>query len=423
MTDIQRKKIAIVGTGISGLAAASLLHPHHDITVFEQNDYIGGHSRTVTVNTKDGVIPVDTGFIVFNKRNYPLLTRLFAHLGVPVAKSSMSFGVSVNKGWLEYSTQNPSTLFAQKRNLFRPSFWRMITDILTFNRTAQHYLSKDPSYTMADCLRDTKLGSWFRDYFLLAMGGAIWSTPVSEMLNFPARSFIRFFDNHGLLSVNDHPQWYTVIGGSREYVKRLIHPFESRIHCQRGVTGIHREGGQVWVEDVHGKTEAFDEVVLACHADQALTLLKDTNMKEGEILSGFQYQPNRAVLHSDTSFMPRVRKTWASWIYLSEERKDNSPAVSLTYWMNNLQPLQTDQPLLVTLNPGHEPDPKLVYNDYWFDHPVFDTQAIINQDRIKEIQGQNGLWFCGAYQRYGFHEDGLDSAVAMAELMGISPVW
>ncbi len=418
-----RKKIAIIGTGISGLSAASLLNPQHDVTVFEKNDYIGGHSRTVEMNTKDGTIPVDTGFIVFNKRNYPLLTRLFDHLDVHYVKSDMSFGASIENGWLEYGTQNILNIFAQKKNLLRPSFWGMIADILKFNKSAGSYLSKDPRFTLGECLDELKMRPWFKHYFLLAMGGAIWSTPLEEMLKFPACTFIRFFENHGLLTVNDHPQWYTVKGGSREYVQRLTAPFKDKIHTNRGASKVWRDENTVTVEDTQGKKEMFDDVVFACHADQALAMIMDASTDEREILSAFRYQPNRAILHRDISFMPKNRNAWASWVYLSEKKEDNSHQVSLSYWMNNLQPLETDIPIIVTLNPGHEPDPKLVYNDYLFDHPVFDEAAITNQGRIDNIQGANRFWFCGAYQRYGFHEDGLDSAVRMAKRMGVNPTW
>lgn len=423
MVSLSKRNIAIIGTGISGLGAASLLYTHHNITIYEKNDYVGGHSRTINVTTKDGIIPVDTGFIVFNKRNYPLLTRLFEHLKVPIAKSDMSFGASINNGWLEYGTKKIGHIFAQRGNLFKPAFWRMLGDIIKFNKKAKLYLSKDPSFTLRDCLDELNMGSWFRDYFLLAMGGAIWSTPVTEMLKFPACSFIRFFENHGLLTITDHPQWYTVKGGSRQYVERLIEPFKEHIHLNRGVNKVWRNGHQVIVQDIHGDQQAYDDVVFACHADQALNIIIEPSADEQKILSAFRYQPNRAILHSDISFMPKRQKAWASWIYLSENKTDNSQNLSLSYWMNNLQPLSTTQPLIVTLNPGREPNPSLVYNDYIFDHPVFDTAAINNQNNIATIQGQHNFWFCGAYQRYGFHEDGLASAVDMARHMGITPPW
>lgn len=423
MINLPKQKIAIIGSGISGLGAASLLHPHHDITVYEKNAVAGGHSRTVEVKTQEGIIPVDTGFIVFNYRNYPLLTKLFAHLEVPVAKSDMSFGASIDNGWLEYGTQHPHNVFTQKRNLLRPQFWGMIRDVLRFNKQAKTYLECDPSVTLGQCLGELGMGEWYKKYFLLPMGGAIWSTPMAQMLEFPARSFIRFFDNHGLLTLNDQPQWYTVADGSREYVKRLITPFLSRIRLQCGVASVVRMDTGVEVTDAKGHSERFDQVVFACHADQALAIIANPTQEEKQVLGQFLYQPNRMVLHSDPSFMPKHKGAWASWVYLSEGRKEKSPAVSLSYWMNRLQPLATNTPLIVTLNPGREPRADLVHDEAMFEHPVFNEGAIRSQKSIDMIQGRNRLWFCGAYQRYGFHEDGLSSAVEMVRQMGIEPPW
>lgn len=419
----KNKHIAIIGTGISGLSAAYLLHPHHTLTVFEKNASAGGHSRTVDVQTHEGPVPVDTGFIVFNYRNYPLLTGLFDHLGVPVVKSDMSFGASIDGGWMEYGTQHLSNMFAQKRNFLRPDFWRMIVDILRFNKGAESYLDSDPSITLGECLDALGAGKWFREYYLLAMGGAIWSTPLSEMLKFPACSFVRFFDNHGLLSVNDQPQWYTVRGGSREYVKRLTAPFNDRIRTNKGVAKVIRLADRVRIVDEHGEQTDCDEVIFACHADQALAMMENPTAHERRVLSAFRYQPNRAVLHSDLRFMPKRKAAWASWVYLSEQRHDENPRVSLSYWMNNLQPLPTAQPLIVTLNPGMEPDPARIHDDHGFEHPLFDEAAIRAQEEIPRIQGSDRFWFCGAYQRYGFHEDGIGSAVAMAKRMGIEIPW
>lgn len=423
MSNSSKKKIAIIGTGISGLGAASILHDHHEITLYEKNDYIGGHSRTIEVKTKEGIFPVDTGFIVFNKYNYPLLTRLFEHLKVPIIESDMSFGASINNGWLEYGTQRLLNLFAQKRNLLRPGFWGMLADILKFNQVARAYLNKDPSFTLGQCLDELGMRTWFRQYFLLAMGGAIWSMSLAEMLKFPASTLIRFFENHGLLSINDHPQWYTVKGGSREYIQRLTEPFKDRIYLDRGVKKVWRDDSGAIVEDNQGHQAAYDFVVFACHADQVLEIVADPSPEEKKILSAFHYQANRAVVHSDISFMPKRKQAWASWVYLSETKNDKNPCVSLSYWMNALQNLQTDQPLIVTLNPGREPNQKLIYDDYTFEHPVFNALAIRHQSQIDSLQGQNHLWFCGAYQRYGFHEDGLESAVKIVRSMGVNPSW
>lgn len=417
-------RIAIIGTGISGLGAAHLLHPHHAITVYEKNAAAGGHSRTITVNTPQGPVGVDTGFIVYNERNYPLLTQLFSRLQVPVAKSDMSFGASIRGGWLEYGTQHLQNVLAQKRNLIRPCFWRMAADILRFNARARAYLTADASVTLGQCLRELKLGAWFRDYYLLAMGGAIWSTPLENMLQFPAATFVRFFENHGLLSLRDQPQWYTVRGGSREYVARLSAPFAAQIRLNCAAARVESSGRSVIVTDHQGAQDTYDAVVFACHADEALALIASPSAAEQAVLGAFAYQENLAVLHSDVRFMPRRRAAWASWVYLSDApaHREASPGVSLSYWMNRLQPLPTTQPMIVTLNPARAPEPSLVHNAHRFTHPLFDAGAIRAQREIPAIQGVRGLWFCGAYQRYGFHEDGLGSAVAMVAAMG-GPAW
>lgn len=416
-------KIAIIGSGISGLGIAYILdQAGYDVTIYEKNKYIGGHSRTVSVELDGKNIPVDTGFIVFNHKNYPNLTSLFKTLNVPVEKSNMSFGASIDNAWMEYGTQNLTDIFAQKRNLARPQFWRMVYDILKFNREAKKYI--DSNLTLGECLDRLNMEQWFKRYYLLAMGGAIWSTPVDNMLDFPARTFIRFFDNHGLLSVNDQPQWYTVKGGSKEYVNRLTKNFNNKILLNCGVEKISRENGAVKVTDTKGGESSFDQIIFACHSDQALKILADdaTN-EEREIIGSFKYHPNKIVLHTDETFMPKNKKCWSSWVYLSEEKDDKKDNVSLTYWMNNLQPLETDKPILVTLNPSRMPDSNKIYDEYVFEHPVFDELAINNQTEISKVQGKNNTWFCGAYLRYGFHEDGLLSAVKVAEGMGVDIPW
>lgn len=422
MTNAASKRIAIIGTGISGLGAAHLLHPHHDITVYEKNGYVGGHSRTLDVSLSSGVVPVDTGFIVFNRRNYPLLCRLFQHLDVPVADSCMSFGVTIHNGWLEYATPHPHRLFAQRRNLFRPAFWGMLQDIIRFNRGAKRMLGQTP-LSLQDLLTQLGVGEWFQRYFLLAMGGAIWSTPIDQMKAFPADTLIRFFDNHGLLTLFDQPQWLTVRGGSRQYVSRLTAPFQDRIRTHCGACRVWRTEDGVVIQDTQGQEAAYDEVVWACHADQALALMADASPTEQTVLSAFTYQPNRAVLHTDTRLMPRRRQAWASWVYRSDHPIDHSSRMSLTYWMNSLQPLGTDEPVLVTLNPHHDVAPSDAYNEHVFEHPLFDQGAIQAQPILPSIQGVHRYWFCGAYQRYGFHEDGLRSAVEMVANMGIVPPW
>lgn len=407
-------KIAVIGTGISGLGAAYLLQPYHDITVYERNAYIGGHTRTIDVPTGDTKTPVDTGFIVFNNWNYPNLLGLFKELDVPYQKSDMSFGVSVNHGWLEYGSGG---MFAQKRNWVRPKYYGMLVDILRFNKQALSYIESDADITLQECLDQLNMGEWFRRYYLLAMGAAIWSCPIDTIMKFPARTFLQFFKNHGLLSVNNRPQWYTVSGGSREYVTRLTESFKDKIKLNSAVEKVRKQGEQ-WLVD----GEIFDQVIFACHADEALKMLDDPSQVQ-DVIGAFDYQDNQIIVHSDTSFMPREKKCWASWVYLSETREDKNQAVSLSYWMNNLQGLDPSYPLIVTLNPGRRPQEDLILDEHIFSHPIFDLKAIKAQEEIGEIQGKNGLWFCGAYQRYGFHEDGLLSAVNVVKAMGVDIPW
>ncbi len=413
-------KIAIIGSGISGLGAAYLLNPVHDITVFEKNDYIGGHSRTRTVRIADQQIPVDTGFIVFNDQNYPNLCALFELLDVPIENSDMSFGVSINQGDLEYSSNN---MLAQKRNLFRPKYWRMLKDVIHFNKHAESYLNRSNEVTLEQCLKELKLSEWFKQYYLLAMGAAIWSCPVETMLKFPAKTFIRFFKNHGLLTINQHPQWKTVSGGSHEYIKRLTKPFSEKIKLNCGVTNVYLDENKIKVVNEQNASENFDHVIFACHADEALQMIQNTPKEIFSVLNHFQYQKNKIILHSDTSFMPKNLKCWSSWIYLNETNNSNNNDVSLSYWMNNLQNIDKKHSIIITLNPGRQPDTNLIHEEHEFSHPIFTSDAINAQEDINSIQGQNNLWFCGAYQRYGFHEDGLLSAVNLVKKMGVKIPW
>ncbi len=414
-------KIAIVGSGISGMAAAYFLNPHHDVWLFEKQQRLGGHSHTVTVNDGKKELAIDTGFIVFNQRNYPNLTRLFDRLEVPVAKSDMSFGVSINDGWLEYGTLRLSDMIAQKRNLFRLDFLRMVYDILRFNRQARAYVGANPGASLEECLDQLQLSAWFRHYYLLAMAGAIWSSPTGQMAQFPAQTLIRFFDNHGLLSLADQIQWYTVLGGSQVYVERLTQSFADKIHYGAGITRVRRTAEGVELRDSQGQWHQFDQVVLACHSDQALALLEEPEPQERALLSAIAYQPNRVVLHSDASFMPKRRSAWSSWIYLNETRADGQPQEALTYWMNNLQPIDSKQNFFVTLNPAREP--QQLHSDHVFHHPVFDKAAIEAQAALPSIQGRGGVWYAGAWQRHGFHEDGLVSAMTVARELGAKIPW
>jgi predicted NAD/FAD-binding protein len=299
----------------------------------------------------------------------------------------------------------------------------MIVDILRFNRKAESYLDKDPSITLGQCLDELHMGDWFRRYYLLAMGAAIWSCPISTILQFPAATYVRFFKNHGLLNINKRPQWYTVNGGSREYVRRLTQDFTDKIYTGIAIQKVIGQKDKVKLVDQDGGEYFFDEVIFACHADEAIAMIQNPDIDTKSVIGAFRYQENRIVVHSDTSFMPDRRECWASWIYLNDTSKDDKPAVSLTYWMNNLQPLQTSVPILVTLNPGRPPNAFHIHDEHIFHHPVFDESAIRAQSMIESIQGKNGLWFCGAYQRYGFHEDGLWSAVNVARKMGAAIPW
>ena len=410
-------KIAIIGTGISGMGAAYALHKDHDITVYEKADYIGGHSRTVDVQTPDGMRAVDTGFIVYNYQNYPYLSALFRELEVKVAESNMSFGVSVNNGWLEYSGENILGVFAQKRNLLRLNFLRFIADIISFNRRALSFVTAHPHTTVEECLCDMGLGEWFKDYYFLVIAGAIWSTSPTDINKFSAKSIVQFFANHGLLTVKnaERIQWYTVKGGSREYVRLLTENFRDRIRLSTGVVAVGREKNGVKIYDTKGGEAQYDQVIIATHSDQALALIKEPHPQEQDILSSITYQPNQAILHSDRSFMPKRKAAWASWVYLSRERKDKREKVMLSYWMNSLQPLNTKHPIILTLNATQLPASNLIHDIHEFRHPILDAKALQAQLRIEEIQGTDRIWFCGAWQGHGFHEDGLESGIHVAK--------
>ena len=417
-------KIAVIGGGISGLGAAYLLNQNHQVYLYEKNDYVGGHTRSIDIAPfgEDKEITVDTGFIVFNHRNYPLLTPMLKHLGVESQPSDMSFSLSVDHGWLEYGTQSIRNIFAQKCNLFRPKYLAMLKDILKFNKQAPRYINAPSSITLKKCLDELGMGKWFRNYFLLPMGGSIWSCPISQIESFPASTFIRFFQNHGLLSVNDQPQWHTVKGGAKTYVEKITSSLDTQIRLG-GVAKIKRTKDKVTVTDALGNEDIFDHVVIATHGDQALKILEKPTKEERSILSNFKYQKNEIYVHSDTLHMPKRSQAWASWSYVLKERHDENPQISLSYWMNRLQSLETQQPILVTLNPATPPAPHLTYDQYVFEHPIFDKNAIDVQEKIPSIQGTKNTWYCGAYQRYGFHEDGLWSAVRVAKELGCHLPW
>lgn len=433
--------MAVVGAGIAGMGCAWALAKTHQVVLFEKNRRPGGHSRTIDVdegtqqdygngknknsqiNGSKKKVPVDTGFIVFNKPNYPNLTALFNQLRVPITKSSMSFGVSLAGGKFEYGTGGAGAFFGQILNVFRRRFWAMLFDIIRFNRHAKSSLYD--SMTLLQLLDEMKLGEDFRSGYLLPMAASIWSTPKEKMLEYPAKSLLNFFENHGLLTLFNQPQWYTVDGGSREYVDRLLDDYRGEIRLAANITGISRQQDEASIHLSDGTVEQFDRVVLACHADSAISLLNDPEQSEINVLKYFNFQPNRVITHTDTSFMPVRTQCWSSWVYLdgTSEGGQTATGVSLSYWMNNLQPLKTDTPIMVTMNPANDPEPDLVADTWLAEHPVFDQKAIDAQKALCEIQGQNNTFYCGAWTGYGFHEDGLRSGLDVAERLGAKIPW
>ena len=414
-------RIAVIGSGISGLASAYLLSRSYETHLFEREDRIGGHSHTVDVTVHEGMVPVDTGFIVFNPLNYPNLVGMFDHLGVETETTDMSFGVSIGPGDLEYEGSLRG-LTAQPSNLLRPSYWSMLNDLVRFYRKATLEVERGPDgESLGQFIARLGYSQHFVQDHLLPMAAAIWSCPTETMLEFPARSFITFMNNHQLLNFIERPQWRTVTGGSRQYVRKIEHALGANIHLSTSITGISRKAGGVAL-NIEGTGEVwFDKVVLAAHADQSLSMIDDPHPEESRILGAFDFQPNRVLLHSDTSLMPRRKAAWASWSYLT--RRNPQDGLCVTYWMNRLQNIQVATPLLVSLNPFMEPDPGLVHGEYHYDHPVFDQKAIDAQRILPSMQGKNGLFYAGAWTRYGFHEDGLASAVAIARSLGADIPW
>lgn len=409
-----RKKIAIIGAGISGLASAYYLAKNYDVTVYESAERLGGHARTVIAG-KNNNQPVDTGFIVFNYATYPYLTRLFEELDVPVIKSEMSFGASIGGGTLEYGLSSLRALTAQKRNLLRPQFYKMIWDILKFGKHAEAAATDDDK-TISELVDELGLGKWFRDNYLLPMCGAIWSTPIEEIDQFPAKSLVRFFRNHALLAGAGKHQWWTVKGGSIEYVRRLEAALKLRgvdIRLDSAVMNVARGSEGVQVTTMQGNTTHFDEVIFACHSDQTLAILGTGSIAaERNALGAIRYQPNTAVLHSDPSLMPKRRACWSSWAYRSQ-----NGSIGVTYWMNRLQNIPESDPLFVTLNPTQPIPQSAIYDQVEFAHPIFDRAALKAQQKIRGMQGKNRTWFTGAWNRHGFHEDGIASAMRVVRAL------
>jgi len=415
-------EIAVIGTGIAGMSAAWLLSKANHVTVYERDNRLGGHSNTVEVQDQAGSTPVDTGFIVYNELNYPNLTALFSHLDVPTKPSEMSFAASLDGGAFEYGGSDIPSLIAQKRNLLRPKFWRMLLDLKRFYQTGPELLlqSNAESISLGDFLEEGRYSDAFINNHLLPMGSAIWSTAADEMRDHPALTFVRFCMSHGLMQVSDRPQWRTVEGGSREYVSRLTASYAKSVQLNCGARKVHRlnDGGQILIEDDRGKMSRFDHVVIAAHADQAFSMLDDPSDQERALLGAFRYTQNTAVLHADLGLMPKRKAAWSSWNYLSPEGDDKRQSVSVTYWMNRLQGLDERTPYFVTLNAYREIEEQYIKKIISYEHPFYDRAAIKAQQQLWKLQGVRNTWYCGSYFGYGFHEDALQSGLAAAEALG-----
>ncbi|WP_428407865.1 NAD(P)/FAD-dependent oxidoreductase [Hyphococcus sp.] len=409
----QRPRIGIIGAGIAGLGAAWGLYRDCDVTVFEKNAYIGGHTNTVTFDAPEGPVAVDTGFIVYNEPNYPNLTALFKLLDVRNRATEMHFSVSARERDIEYASSGLSGLFADLKNITRPRFFAMIADILRFYASAPKLADSSDDVTLGQFLHAKKYSATFIQDHILPMAAAIWSCPVNAILEFPVKSLARFFINHGLVELGSPFEWRSILGGSASYIPKLTAGFSDRIFLNTPVASVRRTATGILLQTRDGQSHLFDHIIFACHAPQAARLLDDRSDRETSILSNFKTQPNRAVLHTDERLMPRRRRAWASWNYLSH--REGEHALAVTYWMNELQKLDTKTNCFVTLNPFEDPRADSVIAEFSYDHPVFDSAATKAQRAIWEIQGRGGVWYAGAWLGYGFHEDGLQAGLAIAE--------
>lgn len=415
-----KEKIAIIGSGISGLTCAYLLRDKYTVTLYEQNDYFGGHTHTLDVETADGVFPVNTGFIVFNDWTYPGFITLMQKLGVEAEKSDMSFSVQCARSGLEYNGTSLNSLFAQRRNLLRPAFWGMIRDILRFNKqaTAEYLagtLNKD--ITLGEYLHINHYGKWFTEYFIVPMGAAIWSASEKTMLDFPFYFFVRFFHHHGMLSVDNRPTWRVLKGGSRSYVQKITEHLQGHCHLQRKVSAVHRYDDRVEVTDSTGNSEVYAQVIFACHSDQALAMLGDASDAETDILAAIPYQDNDVVLHTDTRLLPKRPLAWASWNYFIPQTPQDR--VSVTYNMNILQNFSSATTFCLTLNRSQDIDPAKIIRRFNYAHPTFTLAGMAAQQRHGEISNQRRSHYCGAYWFNGFHEDGVQSALRVCRDLGV----
>jgi predicted NAD/FAD-binding protein len=418
-----RQKIAVVGSGISGLASAYLLQKRFDVTLYEAGAYFGGHTNTVDIEVEGIKQSVDTGFLVFNQKTYPNLIALFKELSVDSYDTDMSFGVSVDGGQIEWAGTNLDTVFAQRKNIVSLSFINMLRDILRFNKEAEKNLAQSliSKISLGELLKQGSYNKRFQDHYLVPMAAAIWSSSPKDILDFPASTFLRFCLNHALLQVNDRPTWKTVKGGGRSYVSKILATLPDK-RLNSPVSQVERRHGKVEVTS-KGKTESYDQLVFATHAPTSLSLLKDANIDEQRVLSQFRYQANRAVLHTDTQLLPKNQKVWSAWNYIGARAGQDDSAVCVSYLLNQLQRLDVKTPVIVTLNPAIEPDPSKVLRSFDYEHPIFDQAAIDGQAALAEIQGKNQVWFAGAWSGYGFHEDGLKSALRVARELNAAPQW
>jgi uncharacterized protein len=416
-TSPKTRRIAVIGAGITGMGAAHRLAPHNHVTLFESASRLGGHARTRMAG-KNGDQPVDTGFIVFNYANYPHLAALFSELDVPVMKSNMSFGASFDGGRLEYALTSVGAIFTQKRNAVNPKFLGMLRDIVKFNKHAKR-LAQDKSLSLGAFLAKLGTGDYFRDHYLLPFSGAIWSTPTEKIMEFPAHALIQFFENHALLGYSGQHQWYTVQGGSIQYVKRLEAAMQRAgvdIRLGAAIEGVRRDAHGVEVKTRGAEWERFDEVVMATHSDDSLAMLTDPSAQEQAALGAILYQPNDVVLHADERVMPKRKSAWASWVY-TEDAKVKSDRIDLTYWMNSLQNIPEGDPHFVTLNTKRTIREELIYDRVTLRHPVYDLAAWDAQGKVHAMNGAQNTWFCGAWLRNGFHEDGLATANEVADVI------
>ena len=410
-------KIAVIGTGISGMLAARLLTTDHEVHVFEANDYLGGHTNTIEVEAFGRSYLLDTGFMVFNHRTYPNFIRMLRMLGIPEQDSDMSFSVRCLRTGLEYQGSSMGGLFAQRRNLVRPAFYRMLLDVIRFNRKARELVEQEEdTVSLGDFLDRHRFSKYFTDHYLVPMGASIWSARPRDFREFPARFIVRFFDNHGLLTVRDHPQWKTIPGGAINYAQALMQPLAGHIRLSCPVMSVRRDKQYVLVATPMDPAEQFDAVVMAAHADQTLKMLADASEAEREILGAFPYQENEAIVHTDPSLLPQRRRAWASWNCCIPKEADRP--VVLTYNLNRLQRHESPEPILLTLNRAEAIDPAKILRRITYHHPVFTAAAPSAQKRYAEINGKRNTYFCGAYWGYGFHEDGVNSALAVGSCFG-----